>query len=63
MYVTHHTIVTQFLPIVVQMCKRCIKNSLDESLVRGKIVLCNIINNGSGVLSAGAVGMEMQDGG
>lgn len=42
---------------------RCIENSLDKSLVGGKIVLCDTRNNGSGALSAGAVGMVMQDGG
>lgn len=42
-------------------CRYCRRNSLDEKLVKGKIVLCDAVVNGVGPLSAGAVGMVMQD--
>ncbi|KAL6311900.1 hypothetical protein AAG906_010954 [Vitis piasezkii] len=37
------------------------RNSLDPNLVKGKIVLCDIISNGTGAFLAGAVGTVMAD--
>ncbi|CBI31589.3 hypothetical protein VitviT2T_019324 [Vitis vinifera] len=40
----------------------CDKNSLNKSLVNGKIVLCDALNWGEEATTAGAVGMIMRDG-
>ncbi|EEF38175.1 Cucumisin precursor, putative [Ricinus communis] len=40
----------------------CIKNSLDKTLVKGKIVLCDYISSGETQLVAEAIGTIMQDG-
>ncbi|PIA54550.1 hypothetical protein AQUCO_00900841v1 [Aquilegia coerulea] len=39
----------------------CSDQSLDGSLVKGKIVLCDELNEGNAAMSAGAVGTVMQD--
>ncbi|KAL8093530.1 hypothetical protein AgCh_035415 [Apium graveolens] len=41
----------------------CSLDSLDETLVDGKIVLCDELNDGEGALQSGAIGTIMQDGG
>ncbi|XP_074349649.1 cucumisin-like [Apium graveolens] len=41
----------------------CSLDSLDKTLVNGKIVLCDELNDGEGQIQAGAVGTIMQDGG
>lgn len=41
----------------------CFQNSLDPALVKGKIVLCDELDDGRGPFFAGAVGAVMQDGG
>ncbi|XP_059457639.1 cucumisin-like [Corylus avellana] len=38
----------------------CYNNSLDQALVKGKIVLCDIRTNGAGAFIAGAIGTVMQ---
>ncbi|EEF38176.1 ATP binding protein, putative [Ricinus communis] len=40
----------------------CLQDSLDKTLVKGKIVLCDSINNGEAATAAEAVGTMMQDG-
>ncbi|EOY17977.1 Subtilisin-like serine endopeptidase family protein, putative isoform 3 [Theobroma cacao] len=39
----------------------CFQNSLDQNLVKGKIVLCDTLSRGRGPFSAGAVGTVMRD--
>ncbi|XP_017984507.1 PREDICTED: cucumisin [Theobroma cacao] len=39
----------------------CSEDSLDETLVEGKIVLCDEVSYGEGAIAAGAVGAVMQD--
>ncbi|OMO76493.1 hypothetical protein COLO4_25547 [Corchorus olitorius] len=39
----------------------CSTGSLDPNLVKGKIVLCDIVASGSGAFNAGAVGTVMRD--
>lgn len=41
----------------------CSPDSLNKTLVDGKIVLCDELNDGEGALQSGAVGTIMQDGG
>lgn len=36
---------------------------MDKTLVNGKIVLCDTLNDGEGALDSGAIGTIMQDGG
>ncbi|KAK6933091.1 Subtilisin-like protease, fibronectin type-III domain [Dillenia turbinata] len=40
----------------------CNQGSLDSTLVKGSIVLCDSINSGESVLEAGGIGTVMQDG-
>ncbi|KAF2296158.1 hypothetical protein GH714_036415 [Hevea brasiliensis] len=40
----------------------CIQSSLDKTLVKGKIVLCDYISSGETASAAGAIGTIMQDG-
>ncbi|CAK9135676.1 unnamed protein product [Ilex paraguariensis] len=44
------------------LSRYCDENTLDSSLVRGKIVLCDSIGDGEAPLLAGAAGTVMQDG-
>ncbi|XP_022764503.1 cucumisin-like [Durio zibethinus] len=39
----------------------CFEDSLDKTLVAGKIVLCDDVSDGEGAIAAGAVGAIMQD--
>ncbi|CAI9091583.1 OLC1v1026650C1 [Oldenlandia corymbosa var. corymbosa] len=41
----------------------CSEGTLDKSKVKGKIVLCDALIDGSGILGAGGIGAIMQDGG
>lgn len=41
----------------------CSPDSLDKTLVDGKIVLCDELSDGEGALQSGAIGTIMQDGG
>jgi len=41
-------------------CRYCKKNSLDQDLVKGKIVLCDVRTTGEEEFLAGAVGTVMQ---
>ncbi|KAM0948336.1 putative cucumisin [Dioscorea sansibarensis] len=41
----------------------CYDGTLDEDLVRGKVVLCDLLTDASGPLNAGAVGTVMLNGG
>lgn len=41
----------------------CSLDSLDKTLVNGKLVLCDELSDGEGAMQAGAVGTIMQDGG
>ncbi|OMO76494.1 hypothetical protein COLO4_25548 [Corchorus olitorius] len=41
--------------------KYCMTDSLDSNLVKGKIVLCDLVGSGFGALNAGAVGTLMRD--
>lgn len=41
----------------------CSDESLDKTLVMGKIVLCDELNEGEGTLNSGAIGTVMQDDG
>ncbi|CAI0412172.1 unnamed protein product [Linum tenue] len=45
----------------VTAARNCQKGSLERRLVRGKIVLCDLIVNGESVSAAGGVGAMMQD--
>ena len=44
----------------MQKCRTCNDDSLDKNLVKGKIVLCDGENDGTGQLLAGAAGTVMQ---
>lgn len=41
----------------------CSLDSLDKTLVKGKIVLCDELSDGEGAMQSGAIGTIMQDGG
>ena len=41
-------------------CRYCDYDTLDKKMVKGKIVLCDVENEGIGQLSAGAIGTVMQ---
>ncbi|XP_021295443.1 cucumisin-like isoform X1 [Herrania umbratica] len=43
------------------LSRYCYQNSLDQNLVKGKIVLCDALSQGRGPFSAGAVGTVMRD--
>lgn len=47
----------------IMKCRYCSEDSLDKSLVDGKIVLCDWLTSGKAAIAAGAVGTVMQDGG
>ena len=49
------------MKLFLQKCSRCLTNSLDPNLVKGKIVLCDVANDGVGQFIAGAVGTVMQN--
>ena len=44
-------------------CRYCLEGSLNESLVTGKIVLCDGLGDGVGAMSAGAAGTVMPNDG
>lgn len=48
---------------VLNKFRYCSTDSLDKTLVEGKIVLCDELNDGEGALQSGAIGTIMQDGG
>lgn len=48
--------------LLVNECRYCDRESLDTNLVKGKIVLCDTWNNGSGLFLIGAAGAIMQVG-
>lgn len=62
-YISTNIVAEGNLTKIILKCRFCSNNSLDQNLVKGKIVLCDTVDTGEVPFMAGAIGTLMQDSG